>query len=76
VQARNRRKFLKAALVITCGVALVINSGTLKHSLTNRFIYENPAAGVQAFVGMCLIVMGMWFHSRSGNDSDPGNGAG
>jgi hypothetical protein len=75
----NPRQFLKAAIIVVCGIALLINSGAYSsHRLASRSFPDDPKQAVQQWLGLGLIAAGIWFYRHTREDPDRGddNGAG
>jgi hypothetical protein len=67
--AGNGRRFFSAGpLVILGGVAIVINSGALRHS--RFYVSQHASMAVQAGLGGALILIGIWFYYLPSNDED------
>ena len=63
VRNSNPLQFLKAAVIVACGVFLVLNSGR------HRWQFEGfNAKDLERYIGVCLIFGGAWYYSSSGGD--------
>ena len=76
----NPRLFLKATIIVVCGIALLINSGALdrSHRFARRSFPDDPKQAVQQWLGLGLIAAGIWFYRHTREDPDRGddNGGG